>query len=100
MPGSTSGTWLANYPRQDAQQKCWIMRQQDNLDNGKLEKLIRSLRSIQPANPELGEKIQMEADFFQKNAERMRLSGIPPSAPACRLRRYRSRLQDRHRLTF
>ena len=60
------------HPGQDAQQKRWIMRQQDKLDNGKIEKLIRSLRSIEPENPELAEKIRIEADFFEKNAERMR----------------------------
>ena len=60
------------YPNQEIQQKRWIMRQQDKLDNGQIEKLVRSLRSIETANTELAEKIQTEADYFEKNADRMR----------------------------
>jgi len=60
------------YPHQEAPQKRWIMRQQDKLDNGQIEKLVRSLRSIETANPELAETIQTEADYFEKNADRMR----------------------------
>ena len=33
---------------------------------------MASLRSIHSANPELAEKIRIEADYFEKNAERMR----------------------------
>ena len=60
------------HPHEETQQKRWAMRQQDKLDNGQIEKLVRSLRSIEPATPELAEKIRTEADFFQKHAERMR----------------------------
>lgn len=60
------------YPNQETQQKRWIMRQQDKLDNGQIEKLARSLRSIETTNPELVEKIRIEIGYFEKNAERMR----------------------------
>ena len=33
---------------------------------------MASLRSIVSTNPELAEKIRIEADYFEKNAERMR----------------------------
>jgi len=59
------------YPSQDAQQKRWVMRQQDKLDNGQIEKLVRSLRIIDAA-PELRETVQTEATYFEKNAQRMR----------------------------
>jgi hypothetical protein len=42
------------------------------LDKGKIEKPVLSLRSIDSTNPEVLEKIRIEADYFEKNAERMR----------------------------
>jgi hypothetical protein len=62
----------AMYPNEDARQKRWIMRQQAKLDAGQTEKLVRSLRSIDAANPELADKIRIKADYFQRNIERMR----------------------------
>ena len=59
-------------PNQEAQQKRWVMRQQHKLDNGEIENLVRALRAIDAATPELQETLQTEAEFFQKNAERMR----------------------------
>jgi hypothetical protein len=46
--------------------------QQHRLDKGKIEKLVLALRSIHPANPEVADKIRTEADYFDRNAERMR----------------------------
>jgi len=48
------------------------MRQQDRLDEGKIEKLVVSLRSIDTPHAELAETIRIEADYFDKNADRMR----------------------------
>jgi hypothetical protein len=42
------------------------------LDKGKIEKLVAAIRSIRSANPDLAEKIRIEADYFESNAERMR----------------------------
>ena len=42
------------------------------LDRGKIEKLVGALRSIQSDNSEVAEKIRTEADYFERNAERMR----------------------------
>ena len=42
------------------------------LDKGKIEKLVTALRSIQSTYPEVAEKIRCEADYFERNAERMR----------------------------
>jgi len=42
------------------------------LDRGKIEKLVAALRSIESDNPEVAEKIRTEADYFERNAERMR----------------------------
>jgi hypothetical protein len=60
------------YPNEDVKQKRWVMRQQDKLDQGQIDKLVRSLRSVESFNLELAEKIRMEADYFEKNAARMR----------------------------
>jgi hypothetical protein len=60
------------YPNDEAQQKRWIMIHQDRLDEGKIEKLVGSLRSIVSPQPELAEKIRTQAEYFEKNAERMR----------------------------
>ena len=42
------------------------------LDRGKIEKLVGALRSMASDNPEVAEKIRIEADYFERNAERMR----------------------------
>jgi hypothetical protein len=61
------------YPHDEANQKAWIkVHQKRLLDKGKIEKLVTSLRSIQSTHPEVAEKIRTEADYFQRNAERMR----------------------------
>ncbi|HEY5254558.1 MAG TPA: ISKra4 family transposase [Acidobacteriaceae bacterium] len=61
------------HPNEEANQKAWIKHHQKRLlDKGKIEKLVLSLRSMDSANPEVIEKIRIEADYFEKNAERMR----------------------------
>lgn len=42
------------------------------LDKGKIEKLVLTLHSIDSNHPELAEQIRIEADYFERNAERMR----------------------------
>ena len=64
------------YPNDEAQQKRWIMIHQHHLDEGRIEKLVGALRSIQSPHPELAEKIRTEADYFEKNIERMRYPGF------------------------
>jgi hypothetical protein len=61
------------FPNQQAEQECWMVTHKDDLlDEGKIEDLVTSLRSIVSSNPELAEKIRIEADYFEKNTERMR----------------------------
>jgi hypothetical protein len=60
------------YPSDDARQKQWIMRHQSKLDEGKIEKLVGYLCSLEASSPELAETIRKAADYFEKNAERMR----------------------------
>jgi Uncharacterised protein family (UPF0236) len=62
----------ALYPNEEAKQKRWMIRQQSKLDAGEIEKLVRSLRSLETADPQLADKIRGEADYFERNAARMR----------------------------
>ena len=61
------------YPNDEAQQKVWIKAHQNKLlDKGKIEKLVDAIASLRSPNPEVTEKIRTEADYFRRNAERMR----------------------------
>jgi hypothetical protein len=61
------------YPNQLGEQERWMIIHKDTLlDEGKIEDLVVSIRSIHSSNPELAEKIRIEADYFEKNTERMR----------------------------
>jgi hypothetical protein len=61
------------YPNDPAAQQAWMkIHQKRLLDKGKIEKLVLSLRSTRSTHTEVLEKIYTEADYFQRNAERMR----------------------------
>ena len=61
------------YPNQTVKQKAWMRAHQKRLlDKGKIETLVDTLRSIPSRNPEVREKLRVEADYFERNAERMR----------------------------
>jgi len=61
------------YPSNEVNQKTWMKSHQKRLlDKGKIEKLVHALRSIDAANPQMADKIGTEADYFERNAERMR----------------------------
>jgi hypothetical protein len=61
------------HPNDLANQRVWIKTHQKRLlDKGKIKKLVLSLRSTESTNAEVLEKIRTEADYFERNAERMR----------------------------
>jgi hypothetical protein len=61
------------YPNDAVNQKAWIkVHQRRLLDKGKIEKLVVALRAIVSTNLEVVEKIRIEADYFERNADRMR----------------------------
>jgi hypothetical protein len=63
----------ALYPNDPVSQKAWMrVHQKCLLDKGKIEKLVTALRSLRHTNPEVVEKIRTEAEYFEKNTERMR----------------------------
>ena len=61
------------YPDDEGKRKGWMkLHRKRLLDRGKIEKLVDTLRSIKSSSPEVAEKLRTEADYFEKNAERMR----------------------------
>jgi len=61
------------HPNDGVRQKAWMkIHQRRLLDKGKIEKLVATLRSIQSTCPEVAERLRTEADYFERNAERMR----------------------------
>ena len=61
------------YPNDQVNQKAWMKVHQGRLlDKGKIEKLVGALRAIHADNPEVAEKLRTEAEYFERNAERMR----------------------------
>jgi hypothetical protein len=61
------------HPNDEVNQKAWMkVHQRRLLDKGKIKKLVFAFRSIVSTNPEVIDKIRTEADYFERNAERMR----------------------------
>jgi hypothetical protein len=60
------------YPNDAGKQKAWMKMHQKLLDRGKIEKLVGALRAIKSENAEIAEKVRTEADYFERNRERMR----------------------------
>lgn len=52
--------------------KQWIARCLDRLEHGKIEALVKILRDSPPGTDELAKTIANEAEYFERNAERMR----------------------------
>jgi hypothetical protein len=61
------------HPHDEGKQKSWMkFHQKRLLDRGKIERLVGTLRAIEFDNAEVAKKIRTEADYFERNAERMR----------------------------
>jgi hypothetical protein len=61
------------YPNDEGKQRAWMHAHQKRLlDKGKIEKLVGVLRTLPSSNAEVAAKIRPEADYFERNAERMR----------------------------
>jgi hypothetical protein len=59
------------FPSDEIGRMRWIKRFQQKLDNGKIKSLVADLRSISAPNDQLRKAIQIEADYYEKNAHRM-----------------------------
>jgi hypothetical protein len=61
------------HPNNEVNQKAWMkVHQKRLLDKGKIDKLIVALRSLVSSHPEVLDKSRTEADYFERNAARMR----------------------------
>jgi hypothetical protein len=56
----------------DRQRKRWATGLQKQLDAGKIESLVRRLRSFPATCTDAAELLRVEADYFERNRERMR----------------------------
>ena len=52
--------------------KRWLARCLDRLERGKIEALVKILGDSQPASEELAKSVRNEADYFERNKDRMR----------------------------
>ena len=60
------------FPSDPKQRQHWVKQLQKTLDAGKIELLVKTLRALPPPNDELADILVTEADYFARNAERMR----------------------------
>jgi hypothetical protein len=60
------------FPNNSKGLRQWIARCLDRLERGKIEALVKILRDSPPGTDELAKTIANEAEYFERNAERMR----------------------------
>jgi hypothetical protein len=60
------------FPNHERARKRWIARCLRLLEDGKIETLVKVLREVKPAPPGLAQVLRNEADYFERNTERMR----------------------------
>jgi hypothetical protein len=60
------------FPNDEAARRSWATTAVDLLDNGKIESLVAVLRSLSEERPLLVEMLKTEADYFERNADKMR----------------------------
>ena len=60
------------FPDDDQARKRWTARLLNKLDQGRIEALVKTLRRFQTTSKELARLLANGADYFERNAERMR----------------------------
>lgn len=60
------------FPGDDKSRKRWLARALDRLEKGKIEALVKILGGCQPVSEEMAKAIHNEAEYFERNAKRMR----------------------------
>lgn len=60
------------FPNDERGRKPWMARVLDRLDRGKIENLVKILRELHPANADVLKTVTNEAEYFERNRERMR----------------------------
>jgi len=60
------------WPSDERHRRNWTRRREKQLEGGRIESLLRSLRTLSSATPEAAELLRHTADYFAVNAPRMR----------------------------
>jgi len=60
------------YPAEDQQRRRWVHKMIRNLDAGCVESLVKQLRAVPARQTELRDLLTTEANYFERNRERMR----------------------------
>jgi hypothetical protein len=60
------------FPKDERRRKRWTTPLLRRLDQGKIEVLVKRLRRFPPPDQELAHRLANEADYFERNAGRMR----------------------------
>lgn len=60
------------FPTDEQARKRWIAGCLKQLEAGKIEALVKTLGELRPQSPELAKLVSNEAEYFERNAERMR----------------------------
>jgi len=60
------------FPSDEAARRGWTASVVDLLDKGEIESLVAVLRSLLSERPALAEKLETEAEYFERNADKMR----------------------------
>ena len=60
------------FPGDEAARQPWTASIVDQLEDGDIESIVAILRSLANERPELADKLGTEADYFERNTEKMR----------------------------
>ena len=60
------------YPTDERQRNRWASGLEKKLDTGRIEQIVKSFRAFPAVNAEVRSLLDTEADYFARNAERMR----------------------------
>ena len=60
------------FPHDEPGRKQWAARRLDQLEQGDIEALTRSLRELRPDHDKLAQQLANDAEYFERNAARMR----------------------------
>ncbi len=60
------------FPLHRQQRRLWVKRRKKQLDEGRIEHLVRSLRNTPADTAEQQQALRLEANYFEGHAERMR----------------------------
>ena len=64
------------FPQDRRQRRRWVRRRKKQLDEGRVEHLVRSLQRTPADSPEVADELRIGANYFAGHAERMRYAAF------------------------